>query len=257
VLEARQRDGIFDPFPIHDDVVTFDGHEWRGRVDIVTAGFPCQPFSVAGKQRGADDERNMWPDTARILREVRPRWALLENVPGLLTSGYFGRILGDLAEAGFDAAWCVLGARHVGAPHKRDRLWICCHLPDADSQRGHETARIPDEGRQDIRDADRSSRSGPCAGEAVADGVGHRLQGEQLSRPAPTPAVPGGRSPRWWRADPADVAPSPASQSNVGRVADGVADRKHRLKALGNGWVPQVACLAWRHLSNILMENAR
>lgn len=127
VLLARQADGSLDPFPIWDDVRTFDGRPLRGLVDVVSAGFPCQPFSVAGKRRGDADERNGWPDTIRIIRDVRPRFAFLENVPGLLAHKYFGTVLGDLAEAGFDAEWCVLGADDVGAPHRRKRVWILAY----------------------------------------------------------------------------------------------------------------------------------
>ena len=115
-------------FPIWDDVRTFDGRAWRGVVDIVSAGFPCQPFSVAGKQKGGDDERNLWPETARIICEVEPRWVFLENVTGLLTgAGYFGVVLRDLAALGFDAEWGCISAAETGAPHKRNRLWVVCH----------------------------------------------------------------------------------------------------------------------------------
>lgn len=124
VIQARIRDGIFDDAPIWDDVQTFDGKPWRGSVDIITAGFPCQPFSVAGKQQGESDERNMWPDTCRVISEVRPRYAFLENVPALLTSGYFGRIIGDLSEIGYDCRWTIVSARHLGALHLRERVWI-------------------------------------------------------------------------------------------------------------------------------------
>ena len=123
VLLARQADGLLERFPIWGDIQTFDGRPWRGKVGILTAGFPCQPFSQAGQQKGEADERNMWPDTIRILREVGCD-ALLENVPGLVTSGYFGTILRDLAEAGFDAEWDVFSAAECGARHLRERLWI-------------------------------------------------------------------------------------------------------------------------------------
>lgn len=135
VLMQRQDDRALPPFPLWDDIRTFDGREWAGSVDVVSAGFPCQPFSTAGARRGVDDERNMWPETIRIIREVRPRLVFLENVPGLLSSGYFGTVLGDLAASGFDAEWIVLGADDCGAPHRRKRLWILAvpqSLPDAE-----------------------------------------------------------------------------------------------------------------------------
>lgn len=136
VIAQRIQDGILDEAPIFGDVRAFvsDGYarRYRGMVDVVTGGFPCQPFSVAGKQKAGNDERDMWPATLSVVREVRPRFVFLENVPGLLAGshGYFGRILGGLAEAGYDARWCVLGADDVGAPHRRKRLWIVAHRND-------------------------------------------------------------------------------------------------------------------------------
>lgn len=131
VIAQRIEDGLLDEAPIFSDVLAFvsEGYAegYQGLVDVVTAGFPCTPFSVAGKRAGADDPRNMWPATIAVIRQVRPRFAFLENVPGLISSGYFDTILGDLAEAGYDAEWCVLGADDVGAPHRRKRLWILAH----------------------------------------------------------------------------------------------------------------------------------
>ena len=127
VLMARQNEGCLEPFPIWDDVQTFDGHPWRGRVDVVSGGFPCQDISAAGKGAGIDGERSgMWSHMARIIREVGPRYVLVENSP-MLTSRGLGRVLGDLAEMGHDARWGVLGAVHAGAPHKRERIWIVAH----------------------------------------------------------------------------------------------------------------------------------
>lgn len=127
VLMQRQADGSLPWFPIFGDIRTFDGRSWRGGVDLVAAGFPCQPWSVAGQRRGAADERNLWPDTLRVVCEVGPRYVFLENAPTLLTDAYFGTLLGGLADAGYDAQWCVLGADDVGAPHRRKRLWILAH----------------------------------------------------------------------------------------------------------------------------------
>lgn len=122
-LVARMADKALDPAPVWDDVTTFDSKPWRGRVDLVSAGFPCQPFSQAGQRRGTDDERWVWPDVARILGELGPRLCLLENVPGLIVSG-LGPVLGDLADLGFDAEWDLFSAAEVGAGHLRRRVFI-------------------------------------------------------------------------------------------------------------------------------------
>jgi DNA (cytosine-5)-methyltransferase 1 len=124
VLLRRQEEKHIPPFPIWDDARTFDGEPWRSIVDLVTAGFPCQPFSEAGLRLAEKDPRNMWPETIRIVREVGPQHVLLENVPGLLRTGYFGAILRDLSDAGFDAEWRIVSAGECDAPHLRKRLWI-------------------------------------------------------------------------------------------------------------------------------------
>ena len=132
VLLARQLDGHLDRFPIWDDVLTFDGRPWRGLVEVISGGFPCQDISVAGRGEGIDGEKSgLWSEFARIIREVRPRFVFVENSPALTYRG-LGIVLGDLASMGFDAEWCVLGAHNVQAPHKRDRIWIL----GADPQRG-------------------------------------------------------------------------------------------------------------------------
>ena len=128
VIRQRQKDGLLDEAPIFGDIRTFINSGcaelYRGVVQLITGGFPCQPFSVAGKQAGEDDPRNMWPETIHTIRMVRPRYAFLENVSGLLGSGYLPTIFSDLAEAGYNAKWTVLGTHHVGGLFKRDRLWI-------------------------------------------------------------------------------------------------------------------------------------
>lgn len=131
VIRARIADGSFNDAPIFSDIRAFvaDGYAdaYRGHCDIVSGGFPCQPFSVAGRQQGADDERNMWPATRDVLARVQPTRAFLENVPGLLGSGYFGVILNDLCALGYSVKWGVVSAADVGAPHLRRRLWIAAH----------------------------------------------------------------------------------------------------------------------------------
>jgi len=127
VLCARQNDGLLAPFPVWDDVRTFDGKPWRGIVDVVSGGFPCQDISAAGKGTGITGARSgLWKEMARIIGEVRPRFVFVENSPMLVTRG-LGTVLGDLAEMGFDAEWGVLSAADVGAPHLRERCWIVAH----------------------------------------------------------------------------------------------------------------------------------
>ena len=203
VLLRRQRDGLLPLFPIWDDIRTFDGRPWRGVVDIVSAGFPCQPFSAAGRRQGKEDDRNLWPETIRVIREVGARFAFLENVPNLLAYDYFGEILGDLAEAGLDARWEVVSASECGAPHERKRAWILAHSM-----------------RHLLED--------PCKPQ---EGVETEEREVLPSRSS------------WWNAEP-----------DVGRVADGVAFRVDRLRALGNGQVPAVAVEAWRRLTSRMKE---
>ena len=129
VIVARMEESTLDQAPIWDDIGSFKGELYRNRVDIVSAGFPCQPFSVAGRRDGTRDERWIWEDIARIIREVRPRYVFLENVPGLLTdTGGYGTVLASLAQVGFDVEWDVFSAEGVGAPHLRRRVFILAHL---------------------------------------------------------------------------------------------------------------------------------
>lgn len=128
VIAARIADGYLPAAPIFGDIRTFvsEGYaaSYTGLVDVVSAGFPCQPFSVAGKQAGADDERNMWPATRDVIRIIRPGRCLLENVTGLLASGYCATIFGDLAALGYDAQWGVFSVAGAGGPHLRERIFI-------------------------------------------------------------------------------------------------------------------------------------
>jgi len=131
IIKARIKDGFLDDAPIFSDISSFRGEQFRGMVDLCTAGFPCQPHSVAGAGRSSEDSRNKWPDTLRVIREVAPRYILLENVSGLLSSSvderspaYGGVVVGQLTEIGYDCFWEVVGADDAGAPHRRKR-WFC------------------------------------------------------------------------------------------------------------------------------------
>lgn len=130
VLAQRQNDGLIGPFPIWSDVRTFDGRPWRGLVDVVSGGFPCQDISSAGKGAGIDGEHSgLWKDMARIICDVEPRYVFLENSP-MLTSRGLGVVLWDLAELGFDAEWDVFSAREVGFEHLRKRIWCVAAHPE-------------------------------------------------------------------------------------------------------------------------------
>ena len=329
VLLQRQRDGLLPSFPIWDDVCTFDGKPWRGLVDIVSGGFPCQDISAAGKGAGIDGSRSgLWAEMHRIICEVRPLYAFMENSP-MLTSRGLGRVLGDLASSGYDAAWMVLGAADVGAPHRRDRIWI---LAVRHTDRDHEAPVNAVQRRKKTPEPGRSGRDGAAeAGHGVEDSSVERLEahgvfgggsaaearegipadacrtGEDVSdsrsvgrheRPirdqgerkgafmapdrrgkdARTRALfnasclgreeksvetgdacqtleeeareqfsgASGRQVSPWRAEP-----------NVGRVADGVASRVDRLKAIGNGQVPLVAATAFRILKQELNKHLK
>jgi len=250
VLVQRQNDGLLPPFPIWDDVCTFDGRPWRGIVDVVSGGFPCQDISAAGRGAGIDGGKSgLWVEMARIIREVRPRYVLVENSP-MLTARGLGRVLGDLASMGFDARWGVLGAIDVGAPHRRDRIWIAAN---ARSERLSESRGWPGNGSTDVADADGARLEGHSkirqskvaelgSGSALANAA-HERHVRRIGSMAEAEGSNDDRgsandgSRQWWAAEP-----------DVGRVAHGMAARVDRLKAIGNGQVPAVAALAWRIL---------
>lgn len=130
VLLARQNDGTLPPFPIWDDVRTFDGRPWRGLVDVVSGGFPCQDISVQGKGAGIDGSKSvLWKEFKRIIYEIRPDFVFVENSPALTSNG-LDRVLGDLASMRFNARWGVLGANDLGADHERKRIWISAYTQE-------------------------------------------------------------------------------------------------------------------------------
>jgi DNA (cytosine-5)-methyltransferase 1 len=130
VLLQRQRDGILPRFPIWDDVRTFDGRPWRGRVDIIAGGFPCQDISASGKGAGITGARSgLWSEFSRIIGEVRPAYVFVENSPMLVSRG-LDTVLSDLASMGYDATWGVVGAHHAGQCHARDRCWLLAIDPN-------------------------------------------------------------------------------------------------------------------------------
>jgi DNA (cytosine-5)-methyltransferase 1 len=302
VLAQRQNDGILPPFPVWSDVSTFDGRRWRGIVDVISGGFPCQDISAAGPGTGLDGERSgLWSQFKRIIGEVDPDRVEVENSPMLTIRG-LGIVLGDLAALGFDAEWGCISAADLDAPHLRERIWImayshrlrelqparrqqvgrlgsgqrreavdnaerigcaawqhdyrrddrqqfgaagehACALANADSIAGVEGR--PDHATQRARGwhADRSGISADMADamrqrqrqQGIIAGGAHAEDGEESGERQDRPCGYGfGR----WPAEP-----------GMGRVADGVANRVDRIKALGNGQVPRVVATAWEVLT--------
>jgi DNA (cytosine-5)-methyltransferase 1 len=235
-------------------------------VDVIAGGYPCQPFSTAGKRQGDKDERHLWPYFLRAISELRPRFALLENVRGHLSMG-FDRVLGDLAEIGYDAEWQIVSAASVGAPHRRDRI-ICVAYPSeqysngkshyARNSVGSET--LPQSGNSGwaanvANPNDTGSRTperdmGKRGAKITQDWQGHsgtqhgisgcstdladttskglqRSVGKVFKGDRVRSAYGGWQ---WWETEP-----------DVGRVAHGIPSRVDRLRGLGNAVVPQVA----------------
>ena len=126
VLASKMEAGSLPKAPIWSNVRTFDGTPWRGKVSFISGGFPCQPYSSAGKQLAEKDPRDLWPEFARIIGEVRPNLIFLENVPGVVKWA-LPTILEDLSQMGYDAAWCVVAASDVGAPHRRKRWFLLAY----------------------------------------------------------------------------------------------------------------------------------
>jgi len=334
VLRARQRDGILPEFPIFGDIREFDGRPWRGAVDVLCGGFPCQDISAAGKGAGIAGERSgLWKEYARLIGEIRPQFVFAENSPLLRTRG-LGVVLQDLAEMGYDARWGVLGAWHVGAPHKRDRMWVLAHtsstragnkcgevgnqvggtcgehvppLRQADRKDGANRIDSASDGESDLahtvqtglqrnqctgrtdeeRRQEQARPTAECGGlwwhtdpAEMDDTTGAGLEGTERSslqggseRPAITDpakvaladtyhatAKRGNKGLVWGERSSAQDETGRASQHVdgptepfVGRVAHGVANRVDRLKAIGNGQVPQCAAMAFRILSQGLI----
>lgn len=274
VLLQRQRDGILPKFPIWDDVRTFDGKPWRGKIDVVCGGFPCQDISCAGKGAGIGGARSgLWSEFARIVREVRPRYVFVENSPMLARRG-LGRVLGDLSESGYDAEWLVMGADDCGAPHRRKRMWILAHSRRGNGRGdfGRESRRLRRGQAEEVGERDSNKAVRPsAASETLADAdevrelqskgpvekfgrrtcyggenMANSKMSRQQSRTLGQGQVQSWRGCTWWNRDPADE--DGAFESGMGRVADGVANRVDRLKAIGNGQVPLVAATAFNLL---------
>ena len=247
--------------PIYDDVreLSADALSRDGiAVDVICGGFPCQDLSFAGKRAGLEGARSgLWGEYARLIGELRPRFVIVENVPGLLSLG-MGRVLGDLSALGYDATWDCIPACAVGAPHRRDRVWIVAHTNErgllgqgvgAEQSRRAEAIgtseaapdALGDELRQQPRRSRRTGRQGEAVARddgqawALADAYGNQQHGRRGS-------VQMGRQRRAGEAaeDGHACGAEWLSEPDVGRVAHGVPARVDRLRSLGNSVVPQI-----------------
>lgn len=301
VLAQRQNDGILEAFPIWSDITSFDGKPWRGIVDVISGGFPCQDISSAGKGAGIEGERSgLWSEMARIIGEVRPSYVFVENSPMLVSRG-LTRVISDLAKMGYDAEWARFSASNFGAPHIRDRIWIVGYSRGKRLNTGWENNGKYD--RHFTSSANKNSRTlantqsigcktnglsigtqqekslSGINGKDVANSKSLRLEqawkcksssekwltgcGHELSDPDcerckqveqrvfsrtqsegssdPSQYSSFARGWKWWAIEP-----------ELGRVADGVANRVDRLKAIGNGQVSIVAKSAFEFLGEDL-----
>lgn len=227
--------------PIYEDVRELTGARLAAdgiAVDIITGGFPCQDISTAGRQAGIEDgtRSGLWSEIARLVGELRPQFIVVENVANLLSGpseragAWFGRVLGDLAELGYDAEWENIPASALGAPHRRERIWIVAYPRQVrcDTWRPEQSLQGIGLARQALMaDAEygdgKAQREGSVLEEQDRQGSASRSSDGYISRN------------RQWSFEP-----------NVGRVAHGVPDRAHRIAALGNAVVPQIPELIGR-----------
>jgi DNA (cytosine-5)-methyltransferase 1 len=250
--------------PIYEDVRTLTAERLAAdgiSVDAICGGFPCQDLSVAGKRAGIDGERSgLWSEYARLIGEVRPRVVIVENVAGLLSGPseqpgqWFGRVLGDLASLGYDAEWRVISASDVGAPHRRERVWLVAY-PDRERalqskglvsyqrrRAGNGSQALPHANDERTRWGEQFSRGCESAGDVADSGSlnAQRIEPECAYQEKRSLALWGQigscrDGSGWWGAEP-----------DVGRVAHGIPARVDRLKGLGNAVVPQIPELIGR-----------
>jgi len=267
---------------LHPDIFTLNGADYAG-VDLLTGGFPCQPFSVAGKRRGAEDDRAIWPEMLRVIREAKPTWIIGENVAGIVTME-LDNILSDLESVGYSAWPLVVPACAVDARHRRDRVWIVAHATSEqdDGKRGHrergrdgmerqEQAARRRDGQadhdgtggqgEDVAHADSGQRDGAQGkirtgrdsasggGEDVAHASRELQHGRGQSRDGRGQHPDGGEDVAYGR--PEETGAKWLPEPELGRVAHGIPNRAHRLRGLGNAIVPQVAEEIIRAITNL------
>jgi DNA (cytosine-5)-methyltransferase 1 len=243
ILAKRMEEKRLDQAPIWTNLKTFDGKPWRGVVDCITGGYPCQPFSVAGKKLGNKDPRHLWPDIKRLIQEIQPPICFFENVSNHLRVG-FEEVANDLRQLGYQIKAGLFTAAEVGAPHKRERLFI---LACRSNENMANSQNILFQWHKQQRSKSRKSKAEIGGNDSkLGNTNGKRLEGQcqckypnQLPTWPPRPADNEG-----WNAVPNHLKPA------LHRMADGMACRVDRIRACGNGVVPLVAAYAWRTLTN-------
>lgn len=231
VLEARMRDGTLDAAPVWTDLKSFKGRPWRGIVDVVAAGYPCQPFSTMGKRRAQSDPRHLWPHVARIVGECGPALVLCENVANHLELG-FEEVVHDLREMGYGCEAGLFSAAEVGAPHARDRLFFVAYAQGVHARSG------------ELEPLWRESIGGRAGG---VDGPGPRGPWEGPEGLYPPPREGGAH---WGRICADHPAHKPAFLDRDDELASGlaepdVANRERQIRVVGNGVCPSAAGYAF------------
>ena len=196
--------------------------------EIITGGFPCQPFSIAGKQKGTNDDRHLWPEMFRIIKELKPRWIIGENVRGIVNiqdGVVFETVCTDLESEGYEVQAFNIPAAGVGAPHRRERIWIVANSRRTLRQGTELREKNENETRKEDADQHQRSSSSPELNVANASAGRRASQKTEVSTRGN-----GIEHQSWWQSEP-----------DVGRVANGISGRVHRLKALGNSIVPKIA----------------
>lgn len=257
-LVARMADQALGQAPIWDDLRTFDGASWRGRVHLVSAGYPCQPFSYAGKRAGEDDPRHLWPQVARIVDEARPEWVWCENVEGHLSMGY-PDVARDLRSMGYTPKAGLFTAREAGASHRRRRLFILAHadsvgwglLPRSGDPSGSGKIGVAAEHQGGKRRPVSAERINEGLDFALVDDDGDRLVADETALPIFAPGP--GDFPEWARL----LQHHPDAQPAILRTDHGMADRVDRTRGAGNGVCSLAAALAWSVLKTAHQLDAR
>lgn len=212
----------FPGVPIHHDIHDLNGTIYES-VDLVTAGYPCQPFSSAGRRGGASDDRHLWPEVLRVVTEARPAWALFENVFNHVHMG-LDSVLSDLETENYATRAFIIPACAVDAPHRRDRVWIVAHANDARQCASSGHGRNPGDKKRDD-----SRRRCETVADASSARLERRERSEQCGHRSGSTLRNGRERPQW--------APEP----RLGRLAHGVPRRMDRIRGLGNAVVPQLA----------------